>query len=283
MRLSFIGEGEMTTRFLFENVKLPGILILEGYGRVKQFYYDAFGSDPRPRVLVLASYRHRSTGRRHVAGININNLTDKQIVQLRTALPSILKAKQRDRYDIGASLLPDIFHNSYRTYDKTFIHGVVNDTLTVVPSKEMIKQRKEAAKKGVATRRARAKIAKADEKPAAIKRVKKLEPKSKLDADELARKDAAEDAKEIEKKQKMDIKFPGDTPKPDIDMDVDKVRDDTAEDRTASEPPPEKSEEPKEEPAQKPAQEPKEEPPEPTPEPEIPEKWIKKEPESDYD
>jgi hypothetical protein len=282
MRLSLIGEGEITNRFLFEGVTFPH-LILEGYGRVKKFYYDAWGSDPRPRVLQIANYRHRGTGKRHIAGINLNGLDDEQFARLRAALPTILKAKRRNRYEVGASLLPDIFKNHYRTYDKTFIHGIVQDTLTSLPRKEMIKQRKEAEKIGQDTRRPRAKMAQKKKKPSYLPKIKKLEPKSELDTDEIVQKGKIESEKDTEEKRKMGIKFPGDTPKPDIDIDVNKTKDDTAEDRTASEPPPEKSEQPKEEPREEPKEKPKEETPEPVPEPEIPEKWIKKEPESDYD
>jgi hypothetical protein len=57
--------------------KIDGNVISEGYARTYKFRYDGENvTDPNPTVIVLARYRHKGTGNRHLAGININEILD---------------------------------------------------------------------------------------------------------------------------------------------------------------------------------------------------------------
>ena len=105
-------------------------VILEGYGSVVNMAYGKAKNDPKPRVLLLGRWRHPESRNILVAGINLNYLDDDQVLRLRQSLPDILKpANLKSRYWRGKKLLPDIFDNSYRTYDQDYISAVTRDTL----------------------------------------------------------------------------------------------------------------------------------------------------------
>lgn len=121
--------------------------ITEGYGRTNEFPYEKFGTDPRPRVLLLGKYRHPTTRNILVGGINLNYLDDEELGQLRQNLKSILQPKNLQlRYWRGRRLLPDIFNSAYRQYDVDYIGAVTKDTLTFWPSTGELEKAERAAK-----------------------------------------------------------------------------------------------------------------------------------------
>jgi hypothetical protein len=114
------------------------LLLLEaGYGRVYRFRYPRFQVDETPQVLYLAKYRHRTTGKRHLAGINLNYLSEDEIEELRGALPELLAAPPRQRYDVGMSLIPHIFGKYYRTYLFDNVIPISAETLRKPPTPKM--------------------------------------------------------------------------------------------------------------------------------------------------
>lgn len=104
--------------------------MLEGYGRVHRARYLAFQTDPQPRILVLGHWRNPSTGRQLVGGINLNYLSDKEVEELQRVLQRILRVRSlRGRYWEGRRLMPTIFNNYYRTYDKDMVRAIRPETL----------------------------------------------------------------------------------------------------------------------------------------------------------
>lgn len=133
------------------------LLLLEaGYGRVYRFRYPRYKVDETPRVLFLAKYRHRTTRKPHLAGINLNYLSQDEVEDLRNALSQILAAPQKRRYDVGMRLVPHIFGKYYRTYLQSDVIPIDAETLRKVPSPEERAKYIERAKKAAATRAARA-------------------------------------------------------------------------------------------------------------------------------
>lgn len=124
-------------------------LLNEGYGKTMSFDYDNWQNDPTPRVLQLGHWVHPSTGNTLVGGINLNYLSDNQINSLRYYLPDILKdRKLKTRYHSGKRLLPDVFGNFYRTYNRRHINVVEPGSLSFLTPKELNKQGdKERARK----------------------------------------------------------------------------------------------------------------------------------------
>lgn len=132
MRLSFIYE--------LSPLSIHPPIMEAGYGRVLSFDYDTWKVDPTPKVLQLGLWMHPSTGNPLVAGVNINYLTDEQIQRLRYYLPEILRTRNlKMRYWEGMRLLPDIFTNFYRTYNRDNINVVSPSTLRYLQPKELEK------------------------------------------------------------------------------------------------------------------------------------------------
>ena len=116
-------------------------LLTEGYGRVYGFGYDKFKEDPRPKMLLLGKWRHPNTRNILLGGINLNYLSDDQVIELRKALPAILRNKNlKARFRQGKKLLPDIFGEAYRTYDRDWVGQVTRDTLKFYPSTDELDQ-----------------------------------------------------------------------------------------------------------------------------------------------
>ncbi len=233
MKLGFISDGSFSCA------------LTEGYGRVKNFAYHAYGHDPRPRVLSLATYRHKGTGRKHLAGINLNYLSDAQIQALQKALPSILSQGPKDRYRIGVALLPNVFRHAYRTYDRTFVHEVTPATLKYITSPQMRKKQRAAAQKGWQTRRSKAKLAQAKKKPVVQPKAEPPKPEAELSQPEQQAK------QDMEKLLPKGIQRTQQDIQPDIDLDVEKTK-------------PEAPTEPEE---RRPTVE--------APEPDLPDKWTR--------
>ena len=147
----------------------PSGVMLEGYGRKYDFNYDNYQVDPRPSVLILGHWRHPRTRNQLVAGVNLNYLTDVEIEQLRRTLPQILKSRNlKDRYWAGRQLLPSVFNDNYRTYDKKFVHAVTPGTLRFWSKKaEAEKQKKqgEVAKQKELAALARARVPEIEPEP----------------------------------------------------------------------------------------------------------------------
>ena len=94
------------------------------------FNYQQFRNDPTPKILLLGSYRHPVSGNNLIGGINLNYLTNRQKLRLRKEIPNLIKAPNLYvRYHLGASLLPDIFDNFYRTYNPAYIRGIKKDVI----------------------------------------------------------------------------------------------------------------------------------------------------------
>jgi hypothetical protein len=118
-------------------------LFNEGYGKTIDFDYKPAQHDPSPRVLQLGQFVHPSTKNTLVGGINLNYLTPDQVDQLRYYLPEILSNRNlKARYWAGRKLLPGIFNNSYRTYNRGEIDVVSPGTLRFMTSKELNAQGK---------------------------------------------------------------------------------------------------------------------------------------------
>jgi len=131
----------MNLNTLHESIIKESCLILEaGYGRVLNFNYDKFNTDPNPKILYLGRYKNKKTGKTLIGGINLNYLDDTQIEKLRNNLRSILRSGRtlKARWQAGNKLLPDIFPNTggrtnrggYRTYDSSMIHIRSQSTIT---------------------------------------------------------------------------------------------------------------------------------------------------------
>ena len=141
-------------------MKLYGLLndldvVMEGYGRTNQFDYENWHVDPTPNILKLGQYVHPNTGNTLVAGINLNYLTPQQILQVREFLPSILQNRHlKLRYWKGMELLPDVFDNFYRTYDRKYINIVEPGTLRFLSPQEVQKMGKQKEDEKLAQRKA---------------------------------------------------------------------------------------------------------------------------------
>jgi len=110
-------------------------------GRIFNFDYNKFKTDPRPRLLLLGKWRHPSTKKTLLAGINLHYLDDNQIIDLRKQLPYILEPRNlKSRYWRGREVLPDIFNDSYRTYDRNEVGTITKDTLKFYKSPEELEK-----------------------------------------------------------------------------------------------------------------------------------------------
>lgn len=116
-------------------------LLFEGHGRVYKFRYDKFNQDSRPRLLILGKWRHPNTGNILLGGINLNYLSDEQLLALRRNLKDILKHRSlKLRYWAGKKLLPDIFDNYYRTYNRDSVSQVTRDTIKFYTADKDVEQ-----------------------------------------------------------------------------------------------------------------------------------------------
>jgi hypothetical protein len=106
-----------------------------GYGRTFSFDYQNASTDKRPRLLLLGKWRHPTTRNILLAGINLNYLTDEQLAEVRKNLKQIITPRNlKSRYWKGKQLLPDVFDDAYRTYDKDYVGSITKDTLKFWPS-----------------------------------------------------------------------------------------------------------------------------------------------------
>ena len=130
--------------------------IMEGYGKRMAFDYENWHVDPTPNILQLGTWVHPNTGNTLVAGINLNYLTPQQVLQVREFLPSILQNRHlKLRYWKGMEILPDIFDNFYRTYDRKYINVVEPGTLRFLSPTEVQKLGKQKEDEKLAQRKAR--------------------------------------------------------------------------------------------------------------------------------
>ena len=113
------------------NIAFGSMPILEdGEGPRWRFGYDNWKNDPTPDILLLGSWRHPNTRNNLVGGINLHYLNEKQRDELARILPQIMQGGNlKQRYRIGAELLPDVFDHNYRTYNANFIRGVRKDIM----------------------------------------------------------------------------------------------------------------------------------------------------------
>lgn len=111
-------------------------VVAEGTGRIYAFKYPNYNDDPRPQVLVLGYWRHPTTGNNLLGGINLNYMTNDEVERVRKALPLILRSKSlKDRYRAGRRLLPAIFNQFYRTYNKDYVQQITPSDFVTGPDK----------------------------------------------------------------------------------------------------------------------------------------------------
>lgn len=112
-----------------------------GYGRTYSFDYQNAQTDKRPRMLLLGKWRHPTTRNILLAGLNLNYLTDEQIARVRQNLKAIVQPRNlKSRYHKGTQLVPDVFKDAYRTYDKDYVGSITKDTLKFWPSDEALER-----------------------------------------------------------------------------------------------------------------------------------------------
>jgi hypothetical protein len=118
----------------------------DGEGPLWSFPYNNWKHDKEPQILLLGAYQHPTTGNNLVGGVNLNYLTDRQRDTLAKHLPQIMHGENlRARYRIGKKLAPDVFGNSYRTYNSRYIQGVNTDIM--YPKYGLMKTTKQWLKK----------------------------------------------------------------------------------------------------------------------------------------
>lgn len=116
-------------------------LLTEGYGKTAKFDYENWHNDPTPHVLQLGHWVHPTTGNTLIAGINLNYLSNDQVDALRYYLPDILSDRNlKVRYHSGKRLLPDVFGNFYRTYDRKHVNVVEPGSLSFMKPDELDSQ-----------------------------------------------------------------------------------------------------------------------------------------------
>ena len=143
MKLSDVSLATVEeARLAFDSVPI----MEEGEGPRWKFDYSRFTKDPHPDILLLGAYQHPNTGNNLVGGVNLNYLTDRQRDILAKHLPQIMHGENlRARYRIGKKLAPDVFGNSYRTYNSRYIRGVNTDVM--YPKYGLMKTTKQWLKK----------------------------------------------------------------------------------------------------------------------------------------
>lgn len=109
------------------------IPLQEGYGRLYEIDYLNAEHDSHPKVLFLGKWRHPNTRNELIAGINLNELNQQELILLRRNLADILKNRNlKNRYWAGRELLPDVFNKAYRTYDARYVGSVTKGTLKFI-------------------------------------------------------------------------------------------------------------------------------------------------------
>jgi hypothetical protein len=119
-------------------------LLYEADGRIVNFKYDSFKTDPRPRVFLMGRWQHPTTNNTLVAGINLNYLDDAEIEELKNNSKEILKPHNlKSKYWKGRELLPKIFEKYYRTYNQDNINSVTRDAIKFFKPDELDKKQEE--------------------------------------------------------------------------------------------------------------------------------------------
>lgn len=100
------------------------------------FDYPNYNLDPRPTVLVLGQW-DKEDGKTLIGGLNVNYMTSAELERVSDVLPDILKAGNlKARYWAGRKLLPDIFGQFYRTYNKEYVNGAAAGEIKQAPEKK---------------------------------------------------------------------------------------------------------------------------------------------------
>lgn len=104
-------------------------VLCEGYGRRYDMAYDNFNIDPRPSVLALGRWvNHKGT--KLLCGVNLNYLSDDQVLELQKNLQVILSDRNlRRRVRRLRSTMPQIFDRAYRTYNQEHVRIISPGTL----------------------------------------------------------------------------------------------------------------------------------------------------------
>ena len=145
MRLQHTANIRRANIQLDKNMRLR-IILEAGYGRTYSFDYQKAQTDKRPRLLLLGKWRHPTTRNILLAGINLNYLTDEQLANVRKNLKAIIQPRNlKSRYWKGKQLLPDVFDNAYRTYDKDYVGSITKDTLKYWPTDEALEKAEKEA------------------------------------------------------------------------------------------------------------------------------------------
>lgn len=112
-----------------------GVIITEGYGKVYDFSYWNHHVDPRPHVLSLGRWvNHKGT--KLLCGVNMNYLSDDQVLALQGNLRTILGDRNlRRRVRTLRALMPDVFDSAYRTYNQDYVAVVKPGTLKMISAK----------------------------------------------------------------------------------------------------------------------------------------------------
>lgn len=134
---------------------LENKLIFEAHGRKLYFDYTkirkGMEETTNPVVFYLGTWRRKlksGVRRTYWCGIDMNNLDEEQLAALQHELPNILKKRSvYDRYWAGKRLLPDIFHQFYRTYNTNSVGAVIKGRLFSLDVTDVDKE--EAAKLAV--------------------------------------------------------------------------------------------------------------------------------------
>lgn len=105
------------------------LVICEGYGRSYDISYSNANVDPRPNVLALGRWvNHKGT--KLLCGVNLNYLSDDQVLDLQKNLQNILKDRNlKRRVRRLRSVLPQIFDRAYRTYNQDHVRIIAPGTL----------------------------------------------------------------------------------------------------------------------------------------------------------
>jgi hypothetical protein len=111
-------------------MKISSLHVLcEGYGRSFSIDYSNANIDPRPNVLALGRWiNHKGT--KLLCGVNLNYLSDDQVLELQKNLQTILGDRNlRRRVRKLRSLMPQIFDRAYRTYNQEHVRIIAPGTL----------------------------------------------------------------------------------------------------------------------------------------------------------
>jgi len=113
-------------------------VLTEGYGRVYYFHYLRWKHDPRPRALFLGRYRHPNTKNVLMCGINLNYLSENEMVRLQRILHQVLSFSRNGYYrywrarDLGIGNILDKAYRTYRADAIDSIEGISPSTLRFI-------------------------------------------------------------------------------------------------------------------------------------------------------